>query len=275
MRREHKRLPSGRRDVRRMQRVTRGAIARCTRPALHVFATGSPRPGPRPCMSPLLPVLLCLEPHEPSTMPSAMPSTMPLTMLPTMPPAATCPMRRSMTHGQAAPLRAGGRFCAHHEPDTALAGVTRCAGQRPDGQPCRLTSACSFATARPLREGGAYCSHHLWQGWTPPADCAGVDGAYTAALGAEIDDSVAAALDVEYCDACKASWRALGLGRLVLIRGPRRVARRARPGCARALCCHEAMWRALQRDELASARRCRAASSRRGSLRRAWWGWGE
>ena len=76
--------------------------------------------------------------------------------------------------------------------------------------PCKLTSACSFTAARPLREGGAYCSHHLWQGWAPPDDCAGVAGACTAALGADADDSVAAALDLEYCDACKASWRAVG-----------------------------------------------------------------
>lgn len=88
--------------------------------------------------------------------------------------------------------------------------VTRCAGRCPDDMQCRFTSACSFAAARPLREGGTFCTRHLWQGWVPPSDCAGVAGVCTAALGPNTDESVAESLDLEYCDACQASWRVLG-----------------------------------------------------------------
>ena len=130
-----------------------------------------------------------------------------------------CRVHAGMTHvDEAAPLRAGGRFCAHHEPDAARAGVTRCAATRRDGKPCRVTSACS--NGRTLRE-GAYCRNHLSHAWTPPSDCAGVDGACAAALGAEADASVADALGLKYCDACTASWRAVNgrKGRVVRCRG--------------------------------------------------------
>ena len=130
-----------------------------------------------------------------------------------------CRVDASMTRvDEAAPLRVGGRFCAHHEPEAARAGVTRCAATRRDGKPCRVTSACS--NGRTLRE-GAYCRNHLSHAWTPPSDCAGVDGACAAALGAEADASVADALGLEYCDACTASWWAVNvqMGRVVRCRG--------------------------------------------------------
>ena len=98
---------------------------------------------------------------------------------------ARCRLRGSMRHPQAAPLRAGGSFCAHHEPDAALSGVTRCAGTCPDEARCKFTSACSFPAARPLREGSAYCSRHLWQGWAPPAECTGEAGACAAQCWAQ------------------------------------------------------------------------------------------
>ena len=44
---------------------------------------------------------------------------------------AQCRLHPRMRHTQAAPLRAGGRFCAHHEPDAAIAGVARCAATCP------------------------------------------------------------------------------------------------------------------------------------------------
>jgi hypothetical protein len=121
-----------------------------------------------------------------------------------------CRLRGSMNHIQAAPLRMGGKLCAHHEPDVALSHVVRCAGTCSDGGACRFTSACSFTAAQPLSEGSAYCTRHLWQGWVPPAECTGVAGACAASLGADTDESVAASLDLEYCEACKASWRAVG-----------------------------------------------------------------
>eukprot|EP00966_Prymnesium_polylepis_P009049 208695-Prymnesium_polylepis.1 len=67
-----------------------------------------------------------------------------------------CRLLARMSHAQAAPLRRRRALVlrAPHEPDTALAGVTRCAATCADGESCKLTSACSFVTARPLREGG-------------------------------------------------------------------------------------------------------------------------
>ena len=121
-----------------------------------------------------------------------------------------CRLRGSMNYVQAAPLRLGGKLCAHHEPDVALSHVVRCAGTCSDGGACRFTSACSFTAAQPLSEGSAYCSRHLWQGWAPPAECTGVAGACASSLGADTDQSVAGSLDLEHCEACKASWRAVG-----------------------------------------------------------------
>jgi hypothetical protein len=121
-----------------------------------------------------------------------------------------CRLRGSMSHTQAAPLRAGGQLCAHHEPDVEVSHVTRCAGTRPDGSACKVTSVCSFAEAKPLRQGSAYCSSHLWHGWVPPAECTGVVGGCVASLGEGTDESVADSLGLEHCDACQASWRAVG-----------------------------------------------------------------
>ena len=121
-----------------------------------------------------------------------------------------CRLRGRMVYAQAAPLRCGGRHCAHHEPDPALSGVTRCAGLCPGGVPCKLTSACSFPLARPLREGGLYCTRHMWQDWTPPAECVGAVGGCAAAVDADFDASVAESLGLGYCSACESSWRALG-----------------------------------------------------------------
>ena len=121
-----------------------------------------------------------------------------------------CRLRGRMLYAQAAPLRCGGRYCAHHEPDPALSGVTRCAGLCPGGVPCKLTSACSFPLARPLREGGLYCTRHMWQDWTPPAECVGAVGGCAAAVDADFDASVAESLGLGYCSACESSWRALG-----------------------------------------------------------------
>ena len=84
-----------------------------------------------------------------------------------------------------APLRAGGEYCGHHDPS----GAMRCAGVCPNGARCAVTRACSYAGAQPLRDGGTYCSNHGWQGWEPPDDCVGADGACAAAMR-DFDTSV-------------------------------------------------------------------------------------
>ena len=120
-----------------------------------------------------------------------------------------CRLHSGSQHRQAEPLRNGGRFCAHHEPDVALSNVVRCKGTCPDGEQCRITSACSFGASSLLRKEGEYCRNHAWQGWTPPTECTGTDGSCISAMDV-YDKSVVDTLGLTYCDACNDSWHKVG-----------------------------------------------------------------
>ena len=117
-----------------------------------------------------------------------------------------CNVRATMTYKEAAPLRAGRRFCLLHEPDPDSSyGVVRCAGTTSSGPlRCKVTSLCTYKEAEPLRRGEAYCKHHTWQGWSAPDVCVGQGCA------SSVDADVAADLGLEYCAPCKSSWRCVG-----------------------------------------------------------------
>ena len=78
-------------------------------------------------------------------------------------------------HGfrDAAPLRAGSAFCAHHQPDKFTG--TQCAGVTKAGTRCRVFSASCYAAARQLKDGAAYmyCRLHAPQAFEL-VRCAGV-----------------------------------------------------------------------------------------------------
>ena len=117
-----------------------------------------------------------------------------------------CNIRATTTYKEAAPLRAGRRFCLFHEPDADRTsdGVVRCAGTRGGPSRCNVTSLCTYDEASPLRRGKKYCKHHTWQGWCAPDTCVGQGCA------SYVDAEVAADLGLEYCTPCQASWRNVG-----------------------------------------------------------------
>ena len=72
-----------------------------------------------------------------------------------------CWLTSALNYREAAPLRAGGRYCLHHEPDAEACGRVQCEGDaRRTGARCRVTSAMSYAEAEPLRNGDRFCSNH-------------------------------------------------------------------------------------------------------------------
>ena len=69
-----------------------------------------------------------------------------------------CKVHKSSWHADAAPLRRGERFCAHHDP-ARFTGV-RCRAAKKHSERCNVWSGMGHADAAPLRHGSPYCHHH-------------------------------------------------------------------------------------------------------------------
>ena len=69
-----------------------------------------------------------------------------------------CKVHKSSWHADAAPLRRGERFCAHHDP-ARFTGV-RCRAEKKGSGRCNVWSAMRHKDAEPLRHSSPYCHHH-------------------------------------------------------------------------------------------------------------------